>query len=85
MKIPWSKIGQIASAIYRVFLKGKTVKVPGVGSVTLPSQGHAPAGSIGSAGSASPRCQEMAWSSRGCGSPFQAVTRKKLRRTVACG
>jgi len=40
MKIPLSKILEIAKALYVAFLKGKTVSIPGLGPVTLPSQGH---------------------------------------------
>ena len=41
------------------------------------------AGSIGETSGAPTRCQRIAWSSSGCGSPSQVVTRKKCRRTVA--
>jgi hypothetical protein len=40
MKIPLSKILEIAKALYVAFLKGKTVSIPGIGPVTLPSQGQ---------------------------------------------
>jgi hypothetical protein len=53
------------------------------GSASAASTG-AFAGSIGATSGAPTRCQRIAWSSSGCGSPSQAITRKKCRRTVAC-
>ena len=38
MKVPWSAIWSVAKAVYVAFLKGKTVKLPGIGPVTLPQQ-----------------------------------------------
>jgi hypothetical protein len=40
MKVPWSSVFAVLKAIYTAFLKGKVVNLPGVGPVTLPSQGH---------------------------------------------
>jgi hypothetical protein len=43
MKLPWKSIFEVAKAIYKAFLKGKVVNLPGgIGPVTLPSQGQTP-------------------------------------------
>jgi len=45
MSIPWGKVGQVLGVVYRAFLKGRQVTIPGIGPVTLPSQGHTVGGS----------------------------------------
>jgi hypothetical protein len=47
MKIPFAKVLEIAKAIYLAFLKGRTITVPGIGPVTLPSQGNTIPGGFG--------------------------------------